>query len=75
MKSFSAVCCLHCKCNPFTWHFWGFDLTILFCLQIDEENYVEQFRPFLMDIVYDWCNGASFMELCKKTEIFEGKIF
>ncbi|ROT83345.1 ATP-dependent helicase [Penaeus vannamei] len=43
-------------------------------LEIDEENYVEQFRPFLMDIVYDWCNGASFMELCKKTEIFEGSI-
>ncbi|XP_045614688.1 exosome RNA helicase MTR4-like isoform X1 [Procambarus clarkii] len=43
-------------------------------LEIDEENYVEQFRPFLMDVVYDWCNGSSFMELCTKTEIYEGSI-
>ncbi|XP_042208658.1 exosome RNA helicase MTR4-like [Homarus americanus] len=43
-------------------------------LEIDEENYVEQFKPYLMDVVYEWCNGASFMELCRKTEIFEGSI-
>lgn len=27
-----------------------------------------------MDIVYAWCNGASFSDLCKMTEIFEGSI-
>ncbi|KAK8407539.1 hypothetical protein O3P69_002232 [Scylla paramamosain] len=43
-------------------------------LEIDESNYVEQFKPFLMDVVYEWCNGSSFMELCKKTDIFEGSI-
>lgn len=27
-----------------------------------------------MDVVYAWCNGISFAELCKMTEIFEGSI-
>lgn len=43
-------------------------------LPIDEDSYVEKFKPFLMDVVYSWCNGASFSELCKMTEIFEGSI-
>lgn len=43
-------------------------------LQIDEERYLEQFKPTMMDVVFEWCNGASFMELCKKTDIFEGKV-
>ncbi|KAF7277949.1 hypothetical protein GWI33_009065 [Rhynchophorus ferrugineus] len=43
-------------------------------LPLDEETYVEQFKPFLMDIVFSWCNGASFSQLCKMTDIFEGSI-
>lgn len=43
-------------------------------LEINEDLYVEQFRPFLMDVVFEWCNGSSFLELCKKTDIFEGSI-
>ncbi|XP_076033636.1 exosome RNA helicase Mtr4 [Oratosquilla oratoria] len=43
-------------------------------LEINEDEYVEQFKPFLMDVVYDWCSGSSFMEICKKTDIFEGSI-
>ncbi|KAH1009376.1 hypothetical protein HUJ04_001737 [Dendroctonus ponderosae] len=43
-------------------------------LPIDESKYVEQFKPFLMDIVFAWCNGASFARLCGMTEIFEGSI-
>jgi len=43
-------------------------------LEIEEDQYVEQFKPFLMDVVYEWCNGASFLELCKKTDIYEGSI-
>ena len=38
-----------------------------------EDEYVEKFKPFLMDVVFDWCNGSSFLEICKKTDIFEGK--
>ena len=43
-------------------------------LEVDEEAYVETFKPFMMDIVHEWCNGASFSQLCKMTEIFEGSI-
>jgi len=43
-------------------------------IDIHEDTYVEQFKPFLMDVVFDWCNGASFLDICKKTEIYEGSI-
>uniref|UniRef100_A0A2P2HW43 Superkiller viralicidic activity 2-like 2 n=1 Tax=Hirondellea gigas TaxID=1518452 RepID=A0A2P2HW43_9CRUS len=43
-------------------------------LEIVEEDYIEKFRPFLMDVVFDWCNGSSFLEICQKTDIFEGSI-
>jgi len=42
-------------------------------LEIDEEKYVESFRPQMMDVVHAWCNGATFFEICKMTDIFEGK--
>lgn len=32
-------------------------------LPIDEEAYVQSFRPYLMDIVYRWCNGAPFKDV------------
>lgn len=41
-------------------------------LEIDEEAYVNNFKPFMMDIVFEWCNGAKFSQLCKMTDIFEG---
>lgn len=43
-------------------------------LELDEENYVERFKPFLMDVVLAWCKGASFLSICKMTDIFEGSI-
>lgn len=43
-------------------------------LEIDEENYVERFKPFLMDVVLAWCKGASFKSICGMTDIFEGSI-
>lgn len=43
-------------------------------LEIDEEGYVEKFKPFLMDVVLAWCRGASFLSICKMTDIFEGSI-
>ena len=27
-------------------------------LEIEEDDYVEQFKPFMMDIVAAWCKGA-----------------
>lgn len=43
-------------------------------LELNEENYVEKFKPFLMDVVLAWCKGASFLSVCKMTDIFEGSI-
>jgi len=43
-------------------------------IEIDEELYVGKFKPYMMDIVYEWCKGATFMQLCKMTDIFEGSI-
>ncbi|XP_071953864.1 exosome RNA helicase MTR4-like [Antedon mediterranea] len=43
-------------------------------LDVDEEEYVESFKPFLMDVVYEWCKGATFSQLCQMTDVFEGSI-
>uniref|UniRef100_A0A8D0F3J3 Exosome RNA helicase MTR4 n=1 Tax=Strix occidentalis caurina TaxID=311401 RepID=A0A8D0F3J3_STROC len=43
-------------------------------LEIDEENYLNSFRPNLMDVVYTWSNGANFAHICKMTDVFEGSI-
>lgn len=43
-------------------------------LELDEEEYVDSFRPSLMDVVFAWSNGASFADVCKLTDIFEGSI-
>ncbi|VDN02519.1 unnamed protein product [Thelazia callipaeda] len=43
-------------------------------IEIDEEKYVASFKPHLMDVVYSWCTGASFAEILKKSDVFEGSI-
>ncbi len=43
-------------------------------LDITEDDYVDKFKPFMMDIVHAWCNGATFSQLCNMSEIFEGKV-
>ncbi|XP_072515803.1 exosome RNA helicase MTR4 [Salminus brasiliensis] len=43
-------------------------------LTVDEDAYLNQFRPHLMDVVYTWANGASFSQICKMTDVFEGSI-
>lgn len=43
-------------------------------LDIDEEKYIESFKPTLMDVIYAWSKGASFSQLCKMTDVFEGSI-
>jgi len=43
-------------------------------LPIDVDEYVNKFQPQMMDIVYAWCKGAKFSEICKMTDIFEGTI-
>ncbi len=41
-------------------------------LEIDVETYVESFKPHIMDVVFAWANGASFSQICKMTDAFEG---
>ncbi|VDD88900.1 unnamed protein product [Enterobius vermicularis] len=43
-------------------------------LDIDEEKYVESFKPTMMDVVFDWCSGATFAQVLEKTEVFEGSV-
>ncbi|XP_072310829.1 exosome RNA helicase MTR4 [Eucyclogobius newberryi] len=43
-------------------------------LDVDEETYMNQFKPHLMDVVYAWANGATFAQICKMTDVFEGSI-
>eukprot|EP00795_Rhopilema_esculentum_P004965 gene4965-21311_t len=43
-------------------------------MDIDADRYVDKFKPSLMDVVYSWCKGASFGEICKMTDVFEGSI-
>lgn len=43
-------------------------------LDLVEDVYIESFRPHLMDVVHAWCNGASFAQICKMTDVFEGSI-
>lgn len=44
-------------------------------LEVDEETYLNQFKPHLMDVVYAWANGATFAQICKMTDVFEGLLF
>merc|ERR1719394_462868 len=43
-------------------------------LELDEETYVDSFRPHLMDVVNSWCNGCSFAQICQMTDVFEGSV-
>ncbi|KAF8066809.1 rRNA-processing arch domain-containing protein [Lyophyllum atratum] len=43
-------------------------------LAVDEDEYVSSFKVELMDAVVQWCRGASFSEICKLTDQFEGSL-
>ncbi|CBX92065.1 similar to ATP-dependent RNA helicase DOB1 [Plenodomus lingam JN3] len=43
-------------------------------LQIDEEAYLKTFKYELMEVVYAWSKGASFAEICKMTDVYEGSL-
>lgn len=35
---------------------------------------MSQFNAKLMETTYSWCNGASFTEICKIADVYEGSI-
>ncbi|KAF2849035.1 ATP-dependent RNA helicase-like protein DOB1 [Plenodomus tracheiphilus IPT5] len=43
-------------------------------LQIDEEAYLKTFKYELMEVVYAWSKGASFAQICKMTDVYEGSL-
>ncbi|GFR47001.1 hypothetical protein Agub_g8684, partial [Astrephomene gubernaculifera] len=43
-------------------------------LDLDPEEYVEGFKPALMDVMYAWSKGATFEQVCDMTDIFEGSL-
>lgn len=43
-------------------------------IEIVEKDYVEEFRPELMEVTYAWCKGASFTQICKMTDVYEGSL-
>ena len=42
-------------------------------IEMEEEEYLQGFCPDLMQVTYEWARGAKFSDVCKITEIFEGK--
>lgn len=32
------------------------------------------FRHELMEVVYEWCKGATFTQICKMTDVYEGSL-
>jgi ATP-dependent RNA helicase DOB1 len=42
--------------------------------KVVEEEYVESFKPALMDVVHAWSKGASFQQVCEVTDLFEGSL-
>lgn len=43
-------------------------------LPVVANEYVEKFRPELMDVVYQWTRGCTFAQICKMTDVFEGSL-
>eukprot|EP00877_Chromochloris_zofingiensis_P012613 jgi/Chrzof1/7605/Cz02g29270.t1 len=43
-------------------------------IEVNSEDYIESFRPSLMDVIYAWSTGKGFAEICGMTDIFEGSI-
>lgn len=43
-------------------------------LLLDEQQYLDTFRPELMEVVWQWVHGARFAKICTLTDVFEGSI-
>ena len=43
-------------------------------LEVDEEEYVDSFKPTLVNVTYSWSKGSKFSDICEMTDVFEGSI-
>lgn len=41
-------------------------------IEVDEDEFVDQFNPEMMEAVHAWCQGAKFVEVQKLTKAYEG---
>ncbi|KAK0917178.1 ATP-dependent RNA helicase mtr4 [Friedmanniomyces endolithicus] len=41
---------------------------------VNEEEYLNGFKSDLMEVVFAWCQGASFASICKMTDVYEGSL-
>lgn len=46
----------------------------LWQVDIDVDEYVNSFRPDIMEVVYAWAKGAKFVEIMKLAKVFEGSL-
>jgi len=43
-------------------------------LNVNEQEYLQTFKKELMPVVYEWCKGSSFSDICKMTDVYEGSL-
>ncbi|KAF2759824.1 antiviral helicase [Pseudovirgaria hyperparasitica] len=43
-------------------------------LTLNEDEYVKTFKPELMEVVFAWTKGATFAQICKMTDVYEGSL-
>lgn len=44
-------------------------------MPVDEQEYVDSFKPHIMEAVYSWCKGAKFSAVLEMTDgVFEGSL-
>ncbi|KAF2471628.1 antiviral helicase [Lindgomyces ingoldianus] len=43
-------------------------------LTVNEEDYLNTFKNQLMEVVFAWSKGASFAQICKMTDVYEGSL-
>ena len=43
-------------------------------IAVDVDEYVDKFNPDMMELLFEWANGAKFVEVMKVTDAFEGTV-
>ncbi|KAI9727140.1 MAG: ATP-dependent RNA helicase mtr4 [Chrysothrix sp. TS-e1954] len=43
-------------------------------MPVDENEYLKTFKCDLMEVVFAWSNGATFAQICKMTDVYEGSL-
>ncbi|KAJ9642547.1 ATP-dependent RNA helicase mtr4 [Coniosporium tulheliwenetii] len=43
-------------------------------LPVNEDDYLQTFKYQLMEVVFAWSKGASFAQICKMTDVYEGSL-